>query len=88
MLCSCSSHSIGEKGRFSASLVTGAAEKAGVCKGDHLVWMDGATVSDLTHSALSRMVWSRPVTLDNIKGSIVEVLKYFFLVGQQMEFLK
>ncbi|XP_028451927.1 NHERF family PDZ scaffold protein 4b isoform X2 [Perca flavescens] len=47
----------GEKGRFSVSLVTGgAAEKAGVCKGDHLVWMDGATVSNLTHSALSRMM--------------------------------
>uniref|UniRef100_A0A8D0CP64 NHERF family PDZ scaffold protein 4b n=2 Tax=Sander lucioperca TaxID=283035 RepID=A0A8D0CP64_SANLU len=47
----------GAKGRFSVSLVTGgAAEKAGVCKGDHLVWMDGATVSNLTHSALSRMM--------------------------------
>ncbi|XP_034746597.1 PDZ domain containing 3b isoform X2 [Etheostoma cragini] len=47
----------GKKGRFSVSLVPGgAAEKAGVCKGDHLVWMDGATVSDLTHSALSRMM--------------------------------
>ncbi|XP_037603585.1 PDZ domain containing 3b isoform X2 [Sebastes umbrosus] len=47
----------GEKGRFSVSLVTGgAAERSGVCKGDHLVWMNGATVSDLTHSALSRMM--------------------------------
>uniref|UniRef100_UPI0037E9AA1B NHERF family PDZ scaffold protein 4b n=1 Tax=Semicossyphus pulcher TaxID=241346 RepID=UPI0037E9AA1B len=47
----------GEKGRFSVSLVAGgAAAKAGVCKGDRLVWMDGATVSDLTHSALSRMM--------------------------------
>ncbi|KAM8741603.1 NHERF family PDZ scaffold protein 4b isoform 2-T2 [Acanthopagrus schlegelii] len=47
----------GEKGRFSVNLVAGgAAEKAGVRKGDRLVWMDGATVSDLTHSALSRMM--------------------------------
>lgn len=34
----------------------GAAEKAGVRRGDHLVWMDGAAVSDLTHAALSLMV--------------------------------
>lgn len=34
----------------------GAAEKAGVLKGDHLVWVDGAVVSHLTHSALSKMV--------------------------------
>ncbi|KAM6984304.1 NHERF family PDZ scaffold protein 4b isoform 2-T2 [Tautogolabrus adspersus] len=47
----------GEKGRFSVSLVAGgAAAKAGVCKGDRLVWMNGAAVSDLSHSALSRMM--------------------------------
>ncbi|CAN9501575.1 unnamed protein product [Ophioblennius macclurei] len=51
------SNSRGEKGRFSVSLLAGgAADKAGVRKGDRLVWMDGAMVSDLTHSALSRMM--------------------------------
>lgn len=47
----------GEKGRFSVNLISGgAAEKAGVRRGDLLVWMDGAAVSDLTHAALSLMV--------------------------------
>uniref|UniRef100_A0A3Q3LEG2 NHERF family PDZ scaffold protein 4b n=1 Tax=Mastacembelus armatus TaxID=205130 RepID=A0A3Q3LEG2_9TELE len=50
----------GERGCFSVSLLAGgAAENAGVCRGDRLVWMNGATVSELTHSALSRMVWSQ-----------------------------
>jgi len=34
----------------------GAAERAGVKKGDRLIWIDGAMVSELTHSAISRMV--------------------------------
>lgn len=47
----------GEKGQFSVNLISGgAAEKAGVRRGDHLVWMDGAAVSDLTHAALSLML--------------------------------
>ncbi|XP_077596109.1 NHERF family PDZ scaffold protein 4b [Stigmatopora nigra] len=46
-----------EKGCFSINLVAGGqAEKAGVRKGDRLVWMNGAVVSHLTHSALSKMI--------------------------------
>lgn len=47
----------GRKGHFNVSLSAGgAAERAGVRKGDRLVWMNGATVADLTHSAISRML--------------------------------
>ncbi|XP_041949668.1 PDZ domain containing 3b isoform X1 [Alosa sapidissima] len=47
----------GEKGKFSMSPSSGGpAEKAGVRKGDHLIWLDGATVSELSHSAISKMV--------------------------------
>ncbi|XP_039869200.1 PDZ domain containing 3b isoform X5 [Simochromis diagramma] len=47
----------GEKGRFVVNPVAGgAAEKAAVRQGDRLVWIDGAMVSDLTHSALSKMM--------------------------------
>lgn len=56
----------GEKGHFSVSLVTGgAAEKAGVMKGDRMVWMNGAAVSELSPSALNRMLkkWSNHLTI-------------------------
>ncbi|XP_059406706.1 NHERF family PDZ scaffold protein 4b isoform X2 [Carassius carassius] len=47
----------GEKGKFTVSSVKGgSAEKAGVKKGERLIWIDGAMVSELTHSAISRMV--------------------------------
>uniref|UniRef100_A0A8C7W1K4 NHERF family PDZ scaffold protein 4b n=1 Tax=Oncorhynchus mykiss TaxID=8022 RepID=A0A8C7W1K4_ONCMY len=47
----------GEKGRISVSLVSGGpAERAGVCRGDRLLWIDGNTVSELTNSVLSKMV--------------------------------
>ena len=48
---------LGEKGRISVSLVSGGpAERAGVCRGDRLLWIDGNTVSELTNSVLSKMV--------------------------------
>uniref|UniRef100_A0A8C6TQM4 PDZ domain containing 3b n=1 Tax=Neogobius melanostomus TaxID=47308 RepID=A0A8C6TQM4_9GOBI len=47
----------GQKGHFTVNLVAGgAAEKAGVFKGDRLVWMSGAIVEDLSHSAISTML--------------------------------
>lgn len=48
---------VGEKGKFAVNPVKGgAAERAGVRKGDRLIWMDGAMACELTHSAISRMV--------------------------------
>lgn len=47
----------GEKGKFSMCPTSGGtAERAGVRKGDRLIWLDGATVSELSHSAISKMV--------------------------------
>ncbi|KAK2912066.1 hypothetical protein Q8A67_004199 [Cirrhinus molitorella] len=47
----------GEKGKFTVSPVKGgAAEKAGVKKGDRLIWIDGAMASELPHSVISKLV--------------------------------
>ncbi|XP_022523387.2 PDZ domain containing 3b isoform X1 [Astyanax mexicanus] len=47
----------GEKGKFTISPVSGGpAEKAGVRKGDRLIWIDGALACELTHTAISKMV--------------------------------
>ncbi|KAL0993776.1 hypothetical protein UPYG_G00113800 [Umbra pygmaea] len=48
----------GQKGQFLVSVVRGgSAERAGVCQGDRLLWIDGAAVSDLSHRGLSK-VWN------------------------------
>ncbi|XP_072524980.1 NHERF family PDZ scaffold protein 4b isoform X2 [Salminus brasiliensis] len=47
----------GEKGKFTISPVSGGpAERAGVRKGDRLIWINGAMACELTHSAISKMV--------------------------------
>uniref|UniRef100_A0A8C7H7M6 PDZ domain containing 3a n=1 Tax=Oncorhynchus kisutch TaxID=8019 RepID=A0A8C7H7M6_ONCKI len=46
-----------QKGRYMLSTVSECpAERAGVRSGDRLVWINGAMVSTLTHSAISKMV--------------------------------
>ncbi|KAM9441396.1 NHERF family PDZ scaffold protein 4b isoform 1-T2 [Clarias gariepinus] len=47
----------GEKGKFSITPVSGGpAEKAGLRKGDRLVWINGALACELTHSAINKML--------------------------------
>ncbi|XP_035239969.1 Na(+)/H(+) exchange regulatory cofactor NHE-RF3-like isoform X1 [Anguilla anguilla] len=47
----------GEKGKYSVSTLSGSpAELAGLRSGQRLVWINGAMVSGLTHSALLKMV--------------------------------
>uniref|UniRef100_A0A4W4FY26 PDZ domain-containing protein n=1 Tax=Electrophorus electricus TaxID=8005 RepID=A0A4W4FY26_ELEEL len=47
----------GEKGKFTISPASGGpAEKAGVRKGDRLVWINGAMASEFLHSAIIKMV--------------------------------
>ncbi|KAI1893782.1 hypothetical protein AGOR_G00127210 [Albula goreensis] len=47
----------GERGRYSVcTLSDGPAERAGLCSGQRLVWINGAMVSELTHSALIKML--------------------------------
>lgn len=49
--------SVGEKGKFSISLIPGGpAEKAGLRKDDRLVWINGGMACELTHSAINKMV--------------------------------
>ncbi|KAG7254592.1 hypothetical protein CRUP_015137, partial [Coryphaenoides rupestris] len=49
-------HVEGHKGQFFLRTVTaGPAERAGVCYGDKLIWINGVAVANLTFSALNKM---------------------------------
>lgn len=64
---------VGEKGKFTVNPAKGgAAEKAGVRKGDRLIWMDGAMTSELTHSAISKMV-SKELHWIHCKNILLEI---------------
>lgn len=59
--------SVGEKGKFFINAITGGpAEKAGLRKGDQLVWINGAMACELTHSAINKMVGMYKYLFDNI----------------------
>ncbi|XP_035478722.1 Na(+)/H(+) exchange regulatory cofactor NHE-RF3 isoform X2 [Scophthalmus maximus] len=51
----------GQKGQYmvSSTVPDGPAERAGVCTGDRLIWINGFLVSTLTHSTLSKTVKKR-----------------------------
>ncbi|KAJ3590186.1 hypothetical protein NHX12_008140 [Muraenolepis orangiensis] len=49
-------HVEGHKGQYFLSTVTaGPAERAGVCNGDKLIWVNGVMVANLTFSALNKI---------------------------------
>lgn len=54
-------------------MIGGAAEKAGVLKGDRLVWMNGAPVSELSPSALNRMVYNHDVMFELLITDIFNI---------------
>ena len=59
----------GQKGQYMLSTVSeGPAKRAGVRSGDRLVWINGAMVSTLTHSAISKMVSIQTLLLGTALG--------------------